>query len=203
MIDLPRDIEERDAYPLVPQRDRWIFNKLSVAQSLGYECGPCGSPITVPGKYVQRPIMNFAGYGLGGVLEFDTGQRLQFEPPYAAGYFWCEHFSGLHTWTEFENDQPVDECFGTSDTMNNEFHYQWRRHGYTMGTLPPMFQGISKHLLVEAIGGKIIEVAPRGFPYENGRDTSYYTKHYIKAPWGNDEDEYPSYYWRSNRIEES
>lgn len=190
MFDFPRDIEDRHSYPLASIEDVWVYNKLSLAEKLGYYCGPSGTPIERPGWYVQRPIMNCAGMGLGGVLEFQvTGDSDQ--PPYAAGYFWCEMFRGVQTWTEFEDGIPVDETFGTPD--GDRLDYKWRKHSFAIATVPSVLPQ-SRHWLIEAIGGRIIEASPRGFPYVGGRVPGTYIKKYPRAPWGNDD--YRAFYWR-------
>ncbi len=161
MIDLPSDIDDRDAYPLVPQSDRWIFNKLILAERLGYNCGPSGTFINTPGLYCIRPIMGSQGRGRdGGFFKFEVKLRdnILVQPPYRSGYFWCEWFDGRHAWTDFTNDVVVFESGGPE--VDGVLHIKYG--------LPPRFtelplflQNMSKHMLVEHIGDKIIEVAPR------------------------------------------
>ena len=208
MIDLPADIEDRNSYPLAPVRDRWIYNKLQVAERMGYNCGPSGTPITTPGDYCIRPVMNAAGMGHGGVLQFtaqattrpDDGDHIIggiTQPPYAAGYFWCEWFTGDQLWTDFINDVAVEETYETARTTRR-LDYLTRTSGFAFPTLPSQFQGVSTHLMVESIGGNIIEVSPRLTWHPWGRDQSYMAKTLANPPWGEDGDTW--WYWRPTQI---
>lgn len=194
MMEFDKNLDDRYSYPLMPVEDRWIYNKLITAEKLGHHCGPSGTPIDKPGKYVQRAIMNCAGEGFGGVLFFDIDNDLNRQPAHAAGYFWCERFEGLHSWTAFENDLPVDECQG--DSSGDRFDFIVRREDFGTPILPPLFQGISKHMQIESIGGKIIEASPRGFPYYHGRGGSYYKRIYTDGPWGNHPGDGAYWYWQ-------
>jgi len=173
MMELNKDIEDRHSYPLMPQEHRWIYNKLSVAEVLGYSCGPSGQEIKTPGTYCIRPIMNFAGYGNGGVEKFQTNQTQKSiaQPDYRAGYFWCEWFNGWHGWTSFTDDEPVFETggFEANDQIRLKFN-----HAPTI-EMPDSLKGISKYMLIEHIGGKIIEVSPRHeeFRYDPPRPLMY------------------------------
>ena len=194
MIELDKDIEDRYAYREFPDADRWMFNKLLLSEKLGHNCGPCGVPPTEPGEYVVRPIMNTAGMGIGGVFIAYCAEGE--EPVYVPGYFWCEAFDGPHGYTNFTDDEPVDECFGYIE--GNRLDFEWYKEGdeFKCPPLPDFLKGISKHLLVEWIGDKIIEVSPRHMPYTHGRDNSYYQRVFVKAPWGLDEEQVATFYWR-------
>lgn len=159
MIELNKNIEDRYSYPLMPLEHRWIYNKLTIAETFGYDCGPSGTPITKPGFYCQRPIMSCAGYGDGGFLKFHAKQIQSDipQPKYKPGYFWCEWFEGWHGWTSFTDDEPIYECGGRY--ANNEMILQ---HKTPISLeLPDQLKGISKYMLVEHIGGNIIEISPR------------------------------------------
>jgi len=160
MIELSKDIEDRYSYPLMPQEHRWIYNKLTVAEIFGHDCGPAGTPISKPGFYCQRPIMSCAGMGAGGFLKFHAKQTQTgiAQPEYKPGYFWSEWFEGWHGWTSFTDDVPFYECGGRY--CNGEILFQ-HRPPISLTELPEQLKGISKHMLVEHIGGKIIEVSPR------------------------------------------
>jgi len=160
MMELDKNIDDRYSYPLCPQEHRWIYNKLTVAEILGYNCGPSGTPITKPGFYCVRPIMNCAGLGIGGFLKFHAKptQKGVAQPEHRPGYFWCEWFEGWHAFTNFTDDVPFYECGGYFH--DGEIIIQ-HRPPISLPELPEQFRGISKHMLVEHIGGKIIEVSPR------------------------------------------
>ena len=55
---------DEDQYKKYP-RHRNFFNKLWLAEQLGYVCGPAGVDVPKPGVYVVRPIMNLDGMGAG------------------------------------------------------------------------------------------------------------------------------------------
>lgn len=160
MMELDKNIQDSYSYPLCPQEHRWIYNKLSVAERMGYYCGPSGSIIEKPGFYCMRPVMGCAGYGSGGFLKFHARQtQIGIEqPPYRAGYFWCEWFNGWHGWTNFTNDVSVYECGGIP--THNKIILRYNTI-ITFKELPESFRNISRHMVVEHIGGNLIEVGPR------------------------------------------
>jgi len=160
MMEFSQFMDDRYTYPLMPQEHRWIYNKLTVAEVFGYDCGPAGTPIKKPGFYCQRPMMSCAGYGAGGFLKFHAKQTQAgiTQPELKPGYFWSEWFEGWHGWTDFTDDEPFYECGGRYN--NGEIILQ-HRPPISFTELPEQLRGISKHMLVEHLGGKIIEVSPR------------------------------------------
>mgnify|MGYP001284431473 CR=1 FL=1 len=81
-----------DAWLKYPQHHIW-FNKLWLAEQLGYDCGPASVPVSKSGKYIVRPIYNLRGMGLGTyVTELHPNTVDDIQP----GYFWCEYFEGTH-----------------------------------------------------------------------------------------------------------
>ena len=159
MMELHKDIEDRHSYPLCPQEHRWIYNKLTVAEMFGHYCGPSGTRITKPGFYCLRPMMNCAGLGIGGFLKFEAKatQKGITQPEHKPGYFWTEWFDGWHAFTNYTDDKPIYECGG--HFYNGEIIM---RHNAPFSlALPEQLKGISKYMLIEHIGGKIIEVSPR------------------------------------------
>lgn len=173
MMDLDKNLEDRYSYPLCPQEHRWMYNKLTVAEKMGYYCGPSGTPITKSGFYCIRPIMSCAGNGSGGFLKFHAEQTQTgiTQPEYRAGYFWCEWFDGWHAWTNFIDDEPVYECGGFQLNDTIIFHYH---PPITFNELPDSLKGISKNMVVEHIGGNLIEVSPRRMVLEfDARPTKF------------------------------
>jgi len=158
MINVDPTLDEREIYPQVPAADRWIFNKLEVAERQGFKCGPSGVPIVDPGVYCIRPIYNLAGMADGGVRRFVFDGTNQ--PDIIPGWFWCQWFNGYHEWVSFTDGVPVDWSGGTRQgrllvlTDNDPAGPRNTRY-------PNLIADISKHMLIEYIGGKIIEVAPR------------------------------------------
>ena len=193
MLDLPANMEEREIYPLVPQKDRWIFNKLTIAERQGHRCGVSGVPLTVPGVYCIRSIYNLAGNGDGGVLRWVFDGTNQ--PPMIPGWFWCEWFEGYHEWVEFTDDVPVAWHGGTRAGRRLVLEFP---PAPTNTFFPPQLQGISKHMLVEYIDGNIIEVAPRHahFIHPRGEADLYAMK------WNDPYFGHETFYWKVVRKDD-
>jgi hypothetical protein len=162
-------ISDREAYPLLPQRDRWVMNKLTLAERLGHSCGPTGM-IVPAGDYCVRPIMNLHGQGAGGFFKVTVAPGAQRNFQNLPGYFWCEWFPGVHTWVQYIDDAPV--VYSENPVVNNVMTTSVVRNSdggvVTAPALPLQLQGISKYLMVELLGDKIIEVSPR-FMLSNAR----------------------------------
>lgn len=150
---------ETTLYHKLPLADRWIFNKLILAERLGYTCGPVGS-VPPPGVYMVRPIMNLMGMGKGGFYVQDVTvsdlERYIREP---AGYFWCEFFEGTKNWTHYINDVPL---YTTRSNIVDDILVGGARVD-SGPDLPDFLKGISRYMMVEHIGddNKIVEVSPR------------------------------------------
>lgn len=97
-------IDDAAAYKLHPA-ERWVYNKLLVAESQGLVCGPHG--MTPPAFPVfSKPIMNMRGMGTGGrVLRSLADYRRRQEP----GHMWMPLCRGEHASTDFavERGRPV------------------------------------------------------------------------------------------------
>ncbi len=197
MIDLPADIEDRAAYPLVAESERWIFNKLILAEKLGHRCAPSGTDVAEVGPVCRRPIMNVAGNAMGGVIKHEvmSGPQGFEQPAYAAGYFWCEWFDGYHEWIDFTDDIAVRWWGGVEA---NGMLDNTEAAAPQFATLPTLLQGLSKHLVVEHIGGNIIEIAPRHMTLSHGIAGGRMIKIRVTPPWGNNTaaDVRNTFYWR-------
>jgi hypothetical protein len=165
MITLPPYIYDRDSYHQLPMADRWIMNKLQVAERLGYTCGPVGTRPVVATPVIVRPQMNIFGQGKGGFYEYDEWPFAAWDnvPNSNPGYFWCEQFTGRHAYTQFVDD--VARYCAYSEPVTLAVNQMWVGVEDIALTeapaLPVELQGISKYLYVESIGGNIIEVSPR------------------------------------------
>ncbi len=94
-VACPEDVfiptEDGDAYVLYP-RYRWLYNKLSVAESQGMACGLHGmEPAAFP--VFSKPVYNMRGMGAGSRI-FKSAQdyRLNQKP----GHFWMPLLKGEH-----------------------------------------------------------------------------------------------------------
>jgi len=173
MITLPPYILERDAYHLTPVIDRWIFNKLQVAERMGYECGPAGTWFT-PQDVIVRPIMNLAGMGTGGVYPRTLpvgGPDADREGSFIAGkhhpgHCWVEKFTGAWEFATYINDVAIGGCSGAPDQSQdgnpNHFIFTELDPGL-LPALPVEFHGLSRYMMAEFRGGNVLEVAPRSY----------------------------------------
>jgi hypothetical protein len=159
MIINKKNMNDYEAYIALPRGDRWIMNKLMLAESLGYNCGPVGVPIDTPGTYCIRPIMNLSGGGNPGFFKYVVEEvGVNNMPKTPGGYFWCEWFEGESIGVDYEDDMPVQAFGGIADSGGN--HPTYGDHP-ARPPLPASLTNKSKYLTVEYIGDKIIEVTPR------------------------------------------
>ncbi|MBF0278798.1 MAG: hypothetical protein HQM13_13440 [SAR324 cluster bacterium] len=94
-VSCPEDVavptDDGDAYELF-SKYRWVYNKLLIAESQGFECGPHGVP---PRKFpvFSKPIYNLRGMGSGSLV-FQT--REDYSKGLEPGHFWMPLLSGEH-----------------------------------------------------------------------------------------------------------
>ncbi len=160
-VEIPT--EERDAYRLFPKY-RWVFNKLSVAESQGIACGLHGMDIPAYPVF-SKPVYNMRGMGVGSrVLRSPKA----YERYLRAGHFWMELLSGEHVSTDIAvvHGEPRWWRHGMGTAIGEgKFDY------WTISAAPrPAIEDycdawIRRHLSdytgmvnLETLGGKIIEV---------------------------------------------
>ncbi len=162
-------MEDFQAWQQFPQLRQW-FNKLYVAETFGYRCGPGGVPPTVSGYYCVRPIYNLDGMSVGARKQWiEAGDRTGVEP----GYFWCEWFDGEQYSTTYSHDGMFSynqkSCFKAERDVDRLFRFKrWTRESINM----PMPFRLEDELMfsqvgevnVETIGDKVIEVHFRDTP---------------------------------------
>jgi len=187
MVELDRLIDDRHSYPLVPQADRWIFNKMAVAESQGHLCGPSGTPLTVPGYYIFRSIYNAAGNGDGGFVRyyFDGVKQPNW---YIPGWFWCQWFEGYQEWVDYTDDVAVGWHGAESGGRTLDLQFPPEP---TNPIMPVEFRGISKYMLVEYIDGHPIEVAPRHTQFMYPKGTANLVVRDVDTPYY----EHPAWSW--------
>lgn len=167
-------MQDDEAYLKYPQHRNW-FNKLWIAEKMGYLCGPAGVHIPKDGVYVVRPIYNLSGMGIGAqVKKLKAGDQST-----PAGYFWCEYFDGPHysadykweydrdnIWGHWREPWKGQSCWeGTNMPLNLTKFVEWKRSDY----IPPVPNELVElrdvgHINVEFIGDKVIEVHLRESP---------------------------------------
>ena len=98
-VPCPEDVrvptEDGDAWRWFP-RHRWVYNKLNVAESQGFVCGPHGiEPPSFP--VFSKPVFNMRGMGTGSRIlrtarEYKSAQR--------PGHIWMPIMEGEHISTD-------------------------------------------------------------------------------------------------------
>ena len=83
---------EQDVWKELDPDHLWVLDKLILSRKLGYVCGPTGTDVPAPGKYIVRPCVNAFGLGLGASVEYIEKSTDHLTP----GHFWCEFFEGRH-----------------------------------------------------------------------------------------------------------
>lgn len=160
---------DNEAWVKYPNHHKW-FNKLYVAELMGYNCGPAGVPPPKTGWYVIRPIYNLSGMGIFARIEYIYAhtQNIDKIPP---GYFWCEAFSGTHCSATYEWQtnkenlrgewKPISCWIGTRDHQEDRLYKfsEWKRSDY-IPELPSQLHGLSgiRRINVEFINDNVIEV---------------------------------------------
>lgn len=92
-VHIPTD--DGDAWLWYP-RYRWIYNKLAIAESQGFACGPHGvMPEAFP--VFSKPIYNMRGMGAGSRIFKD---RKSYKLRQRAGHFWMPLMQGEHVSTD-------------------------------------------------------------------------------------------------------
>jgi len=144
--------------------DLWIFDKLILAKKLGYVCGPAGVSVPNPDNYIVRPVINIPGMGRGAQIlwiDNDTDHL-------PSGHFWCEIFNGDHISIDYVDNLPALAVQGFRDNPNDPLYKfsKWQKIDSRI-TIPPILhtlKGKYKHINVEYIGGKVIEIHLRHNP---------------------------------------
>ena len=156
-----------DAWIKYPHLHKW-FNKLWLAERLGYVCGPTGVGVPKKGYYIVKPIYNLSGMGAGAEKRWLVPEHDVVIP----GYFWCEYFEGTQfTYDlEWQWDGPpfwkVIRAHRCDKKNNQRFTKFTREILLTKLTPPHFFYELSDVgvINVEMIDDKIIEIHLRPNP---------------------------------------
>lgn len=151
------------------RHDLWVFDKLILADRLGYVCGPIGLDVPKPDEYVVRPCVNVLGMGRGASIEFIEKDTTHL--PY--GYFWCEKFTGRHISVDYFYGKQCLTVEGFREDPNLLYRFsKWKKVDDII-PLPSIISHLEteyKYINVEYIDGKAIEIHFRhnaDFDYEN------------------------------------
>jgi hypothetical protein len=154
-----------DAWIKYPQHHNW-FNKLFVAEQMGYNCGPSGLAPSVTDYYMVRPTYNLSGMGVGAdMIKIDAGDPSKVPP----GYFWCEFIGGIQYSATYEFTlgrwKPISCWEGHLAHQSFTKFVGWTRSTYAP-EVPREFNVLSdvKRINVEFKGTKPIEVHLRDTP---------------------------------------
>lgn len=164
-------MEDTDAWIKYPKHRNW-FNKLWLADQLGYNCGPAGLSPFKAGVYVVRPIYNLRGMGLNSRFQHIEANDVAAVEP---GYFWCEKFEGRHISASFKFFHntvakwipfSAFEGFRGIDKPLYKFEKWIRVSINEVPEVPRLLNDLSdvSTINVEFIGNKIIEVHLRDTP---------------------------------------
>ena len=111
-------IEERDLWLKLPHLHKW-WNKLYLAEVMGYSCGPGGTSIPETREYVIRPTYNLAGMGICTTIKTLEKGDITSVPP---GYFWCEYLEGRHFSASYEKVNGEWKCLHNWQGWNDKFN---------------------------------------------------------------------------------
>jgi hypothetical protein len=166
-VDCPPGVhiptEDSDAWAWNP-REAWVYDKLRVAASQGFACGPHGvAPPSFP--VFSKPIVNLRGMGAGSRPIADAAE---YEAAHAPGHFWMPLLTGAHV----SSDAAVDRGrvvwwrHATGEPTREGMFDYWTIHAAPDPALEDRLgPWIARHLPdytglvnIESIGGGIIEV---------------------------------------------
>jgi len=197
---LLEDLEDYQLWNKYKHHRLW-FNKLYLAEQLGYYCGPCGTAPSISDSYVVRPIYNLAGMGLGASVKYITAKDRSATPP---GYFWCQYFSGNHYSVSYSWNQdswvPLHAWIGYNDKDNLTKFTSWIRITENIPVVPKLLNCLSDvgAINIEFKDNKIIEVHLRASGNPDGSSHSLYNE-YIPV-WSSDNENMISDYVAQNYI---
>jgi len=137
------------AYPDVPAEDRWIFNKIELEGAK-----PVGMRFD-PGDYCVRPVINLMGMAAGGFRRVILEKSGFIQEP--VGHCVTPWTNGYREWHTFVDD----ECWYSEKTIDYTDGLETMIEVEPEIELPDRLRGISRYMLVEYLGDRIIDVSPR------------------------------------------
>jgi hypothetical protein len=159
MIVLPPYQRDPKSYHQIPEKHRWIYNKIEICKRFGYEpYGPCGTPMPI-GEYCIRPIINVNGMAMGGFYKHIV--RKEGETVLKAGYVWTKWETGTRSWVEYMNDEVSSSNIQIGWDENTQTEQFMEQPAYKAKPLPEILKGISRYMLVEYLGDVVIDIGLR------------------------------------------
>lgn len=114
-------LDGNDEFEQIYHEDLWVYNKLQLSRSLGYNCGPIGTSVPKPDFYIVRPSINFLGMGRFARIEWIENTTDYYHP----GEFWCEIFKGEHLSVDFKDKKANLVVRGTK--KEDSLLYKWEK----------------------------------------------------------------------------
>ncbi|MGD1880300.1 MAG: hypothetical protein ACFB13_22705 [Kiloniellaceae bacterium] len=165
-IDCPDTVrvptEDGDAWSWYPDY-KWVYNKLAVAESQGFNCGPHG--LMPPGFPVfSKPVFNMRGMGIGSRVLRTPGEYKANQRP---GHIWMPLLEGEHIssdvavvngeakWWRHTYGQPLEG--GMFDYWVVLGEAKPEIEAYCSAWLARNMAGYTGMMNFETIGAKIIE----------------------------------------------
>ena len=148
-----QQVNDCDVFAEINPQDLWCLDKLILAKTLGYYCGPAGVE-PKPGTYIVRPIMNLRMMSRGATIQYLDSDSIP------DGYFWSEVFTGRHLSFDYQYGHQVlaVEGFRTGSRLDRFSH--WTRVGDSF-ELPAVLQEVANrypNFNAEVVGSRVIEV---------------------------------------------
>lgn len=160
-VHIPTD--DADAWRWYPAQ-RWVYNKLLVAESQGLECAPHGID---PPQYpvFSKPVINLEGMGVGSRTLWS---RADYEAHLSAGHMWMRRLSGEHVSSDaavidgkvhdIRHAQGLSLPGGLFDYWIIESEPKAALDAYLGSWIEAQLAGYTGMVNLESIGGRIIEV---------------------------------------------
>lgn len=155
--------EDGDAWKWYPKH-RWVYDKLQVADSQGFVCGPHGlEPPSFP--VFSKPVFNMRGMGIGSRVirtprEYKANQR--------PGHIWMPMLEGEHVSTDVAvvDGKAVWQCHCIGAELDGGMFDYWtvlaehrpEIEEYLASWIERKMAGYTGMMNFETIGAKIIEV---------------------------------------------
>lgn len=150
-------MDDRDYWEIIDSEDLWVIDKLILAKTLGYKCGPASVPPHQAGEYIVRPCVNFKMMSAGAYVTYLSPDSYDIPD----GYFWCERFTGRHLSFDYNYGKQILAVEGFRNDPNklNRFS-KWQKIDEIFFAPKKILDIAAKYewFNIEVIGDKIIEV---------------------------------------------
>jgi hypothetical protein len=148
--------DEDRVWETIDPHDIWVMDKLILSRKLGYNCGPVGLDVPVPGYYIVRPCVNMLGLGLGAQRVWLNQDTMHLP----VGHFWCEWFEGFHNSVDYYNGKQMLCVQGNKPDHTFTKWTDWIRNDKQFAFPTILDDLVKRHPWIncEFIGTRLIEV---------------------------------------------